>query len=204
MRRNRVRSRAVTLGAVVALSSLGAACSDAEPASTASPTESETGSPEPGGGAAATEYVTAVCGGVVDWLGEIQTLTQEFQETSSGATNIRQVKGAAVDYFDGLLRATETLISSLEDSGVPDVPRGEEAAQHILDGLGEVRTAMQNARARIRDLATDDPQAFVARLREITTEMGRQMSSVGASMEEFEAPELDAAAGDVDSCQGVS
>jgi hypothetical protein len=204
VRRNRVGSRVVTLGVVVALSSLGAACSDAEPASTASPTESEAGSPEPGGGTAAAEYVTAVCGGVVDWLGEIQTLTQEFQETSSGATNARQVKGAAVAYFEGLLGATETLISSLEDSGVPDVPRGDEAAQHVLDGLGEVRTAMENARARIRDLATDDPQAFVARLRAITTEMGRQMSSVGSSMEEFQAPELDAAAADVEACEGVS
>ena len=199
-----MRARAVALGAIVAVSSLGAACSSPEPASAASPTESE-GSPDPeGGGSALAEYVTAVCGGVVDWLGEIQTLTQEFQRTSAAATNIRQVKGAAVAYFGGLLGATDTLLSVLEDSGIPDVPRGEEAAQHIVDGLGEARTVMENARERIRDLATDDPQVFVARLREITSAMGRQMSSVGASMEEFQAPELDAAAADVPECEGVS
>ena len=197
----RLGSRTVAVGVIVAVSVLGA-CSGDDPAP-ASPTENGSGSPEPEN-AAGTEYVTAVCEGVSGWLDEIQTLTAEFQDTSSQATNIRQVKGAAVAYLGGLLDATDTLVSGLEDSGVPDVPRGAEAAQHILDGLGQVRTAMENARGRIRDLATDDPQAFVARLREITSELGSEMSSVGASMEEFDSPELDTAAADVPEYEGVS
>jgi hypothetical protein len=199
--RRRAGSGAVTLCVIVALS-FGSACSGDDPAST--PTERESGSPESEGDAAAAGYVTAVCDGVTGWIEEIQTLTQEFQDVSSRATNLRQVKSAAVAFFGGLLVATDVFVADLENGGVPPVPRGEEAAQQILDGLEEVRAAMENARARIQRLATVDPQAFIARLREITEEMGRQMSSVGTSMEEFEAPELDAAAADVPECEGVS
>lgn len=199
-----MRSSAVAIGVILAVSAFGPACSSDDPGPDAAPTESESGSPEPEGGAEAAEYVTAVCDGVTGWIGEIQALTQEFQDASSRATNIRQVKAAAVAFLGGLLVATDTFVADLEESGVPPVPRGEEAAQQILDGLEEVRTAMEDARARIQRLATNDPQAFVARLREITEEMARQMSSVGTSMEEFEAPELDAAAEDVPECEGVS
>ena len=196
-------SRIVAFGVAVALSSLGAACSSDEPTA---PTTSETGSPEPDGedGVTASAYVSAVCGGLVDWLGEVQTLTQAFGEASSQAANLQQIKGAAVDYFDGLIDSTDALISDIEDSGAPDVPRGEEAAQRVIDGLSEARTAMQDAREQIEDLATDDPQVFVARLQEITSEMGRQMSQVGTSMEEFQSDELDAAADDVTACSDVA
>jgi hypothetical protein len=185
--------------------SLAVACSGSEAEPSATPTATESESPEPDtGGVEAAAYVTAICDRMVSWIGDIQTLNQELLETSSGASSVEQVKQAAVLFFGGLVEATNGMIDDIESAGVPDVPRGEEAARHILDGLREARGSMQDARQRVADLPTGDPQAFGTSLQEITTEMARQLSSVGTSMEEFAAPELDAAANDVAACQDFS
>jgi hypothetical protein len=189
----------VVVGLVVG-AILVTSCSGSEGPPPASPS----GPVDPAGGVEATAYVTEVCGGILDWTGEIQRLNGELRRAAAGeAAPVEEIKDASLTFFDGVVEATDTLIARVEGAGVPDVPRGAEAAEHVLTGLGDVRDAMRDGRDQVHALDTDDARAFAARLQAITTEMGRTLTAVGTSMEAFEAPELDAAAEATGACEAV-
>ena len=157
------------------------------------------------GGVVATAYVEDVCGGFVDWMAEIRSLTQELGEAGTGASTVEELKDAAVSYFVGLVAATDSLISDVEAAGVPTVPQGAEAAQHVLDSLADIRQAMQDSQEQVETLATDGgPQAFARELRAITADMAETLTRIGTSMADFEAPELDAASEETAICDEVA
>jgi hypothetical protein len=200
---NGVKRRMWAIGATAAAVLVMGSCSDSEEPERGSPTESPSASPEPTSGVEATAYVSDVCGAVVDWTTEIQTLGGELRDAGASATSVQALKRATLTFFSDSVAATDALLSLIEAAGIPDVPRGEEAADHVLDGLTEARRALQGARKQVQGLATNDAQVFARDVQEITAETGRQLSSVGTSLGGFEAPELDEAANQSGVCQDI-
>ena len=99
---------------------------------------------------------------------------------------------------------TDTVISDVEDVGIPDVDDGDASAQHLLTGLRDSRGVFENARDRVEAMPTDDPEAFGEELQSVGTDIQTSMSTIGEDLGRFESPVLDEVSNDIPECDAVA
>jgi hypothetical protein len=151
----------------------------------------------------ATEYTTGVCGAVAGWVDDIQGLNEDLQ-ASLDPNDLDALKDVMVDFLDGVVTATDSVITEVEGVGVPDVDNGEAAAETVITALRDSKAIFEDARDRVDGLSTADPAAFGEELQALGTDLQTSMSEIGGELEQFASPELDEAANDVPECDEVS
>lgn len=121
----------------------------------------------------AGEWAQSVCGAVGVWRGEMRTIVKEVRQAPAygGSTEEPQSQtrrgraGATRQGLDRAVRATETMVSGIENAGTPDTPQGEQSAKSVsgwadqsVDELQSAQDALETKPATIeealRDLAT--------------------------------------------------
>jgi hypothetical protein len=103
-----------------------------------------------------------------------------------------------------MLAATDTLISSLDAAGTPDVADGDQIRSTLSDSFEQARAALEDARNQIDALSVDDPQAFAAELTNIGTAIQTSMNGITGSLSGLSAPELEQAAANEPACQQMA
>jgi hypothetical protein len=151
----------------------------------------------------AETYATGVCGAIADWVDEIQGLNEDLQ-ANLDPSSIDALKDTMVTFLDDVIASTDTVITNVEDAGVPDVEDGEAAAQHLLTGLRDSRGVFQDARDRVEAMPTDDPAAFGEELQTVGTDIQTSMSTIGEDLGRFESPVLDDVSKDIPECEAVA
>ena len=91
---------------------------------------------------AAGEWAQSVCGAVGTWRGEIEAIVEDIRtpnasSTAGGAEPQSETPQSRTGFVrKGLERgvqATKTLVTGIDNAGVPDSPQGDEAAKQVSD-----------------------------------------------------------------------
>lgn len=149
----------------------------------------------------ARDYATDVCGAVKQYTDSIQDRVSEIQ--SNAPENPEEGKEVLTTFMDDMISDTDTLISDVEEAGVPDVDDGEQIADEVQSALEQVKSILEDARSQIDDLPTDDPQAFAEGTQELGTSLQESGEEVQSGLEGLQSAELEEASQDIEACQEI-
>jgi hypothetical protein len=183
----------------------------AAPTTEAPETGTETETEQAGAGTATPDaYAADVCGSIGGWYDEINTASTALVQDAGSLTEEDPSAGKdlVVTFLDDAIGFTDDLIVDLEAAGVPDTESGEETAERLVAGIGDVRALFSGARDDTAALPADDPQAVAAGLQDIGTALQESATAVGANFQEvlgsIEDPELSEAFETAAPCQELS
>ncbi len=86
------------------------------------------------------DWAQSVCGAVGTWRGEMEAIIDDVrQQPSTGASGVEEPQSETPQATTGLvrsgleqsIRATKTLVTGVDNAGVPDTDQGEAAAQQV-------------------------------------------------------------------------
>ena len=187
-----IRARSVRVAAVLAFVVLAGACSKSSSSTTAGPASGDATSSSPAASApSAAAYVKDACTAMTDWLTAIQTRAGDLSSISGG--DVAAAKTAMLDFLDGVLTDTDTMVSTVEGLGAPDVTDGASAHEALVGVLKQARDLFGGFRDDVADLPTDDPQAFATALTQLGTNLDASSSDIGNAFSDFQNEELDSA-----------
>lgn len=160
-----------------------------------------------GGGPAvsAEAYAAGFCGLLGDWLGSIQDRSSELSGSFAAAATPAEGQEILRTYVDGLIADTDELITGAEELGAPDVDGGEAIAETLSAAFDDVKVVLEDARAEVDGLPTDDPAAFAEATGVLGTSIQTSLAGIGTSLSlsNVGAPELDAAFAEDPACTGI-
>lgn len=157
------------------------------------------------GNAAPRQWATDVCGSLSTWLEELQSRQTEVEADLEGVTDLGEIRGVLVEFLDDAVAETDTMIDGVEAAGTPDVDRGAELRQDFVDGVGQAKTAFEEAKTTAEDLPTDDQAAFAEGTSEIEEQLNTQSQAIEDAFDEldrkYDVPDLDEAFDEEPQCQ---
>ena len=156
-----------------------------------------------GGSVSPEEYVKSVCTSMSTWVSDVQNLSNSFG-SDVDPTDLEATKNAIVDLFGQMLDATDTLISSLQAAGTPDIDNGDQIKAALSDSFTQARQALSDAKDQIANLDTSDPTQFATQLQGIGTAIQSSMSGITGSLSGLQAPELEQAAANEPACASLA
>jgi hypothetical protein len=116
------------------------------------------GDDDEGESVSALEWADNVCGTVLVWRGELESIVDGVRSagqagtsgTESGAQSPQGRSGAVLTGLEQALLATETMVEGIARAGVPDTPNGETAADGLeswasgaVDDLEDAQDALE-------------------------------------------------------------
>jgi len=156
--------------------------SDTTEATTAKTTETTEAEAE---ALAVDEWAADFCGNFSDWLDAIQAASSDVgNQVTPG--DIESGKTALVNLFGTASEETQTLITSLEDGGAPDIDDGQGLVDELVSRFEDFDQAAQDAQATAQDLTTDDVATFQADAEELTKTFQDEVTTVGDSFAEID------------------
>lgn len=148
----------------------------------------------------ASEYADTVCGALNTWLTDIQTAAGSLPTNMSDPA---QAKTELVSFLDGLAGDTDTLISTVEGAGTPDVDGGEDAAAAMSESFNNVKTIFEQARDTVSNLSTDNAKEFGQALQDLGTSLQDASDGATSSLDNISSPELETAFSESQACQSL-
>jgi hypothetical protein len=159
----------------------------------------------------AGEWADSVCGSVAVWRGEIESIVDEIRQPSAtGSTGTAEPQSETPQSRTGFVRtglertvqATQTMITGIDNAGVPDTPQGEQAANAISGWADATRNDLEDAQDSL-DQEADTLAEAIAQLTDAARAItGAVTSGVKAVADLARTdPELAAALRDSSTCQ---
>ncbi|MGQ0670631.1 MAG: hypothetical protein ACT4PO_13320 [Actinomycetota bacterium] len=160
-----------------------------------------------GGGPAvsAEAYASGFCGLLADWIGAIADRSTELSGSIATVASPTDGQELLAAYVDGLIADTEELLTGTEQLGVPDVDGGEAIAETLIAAFEDAKAVLEDARAEVDGLPTDDPAAFAEATGVLGTSIQTSLGGIGTSLglSNVGSPELDAAFAEDPACTGI-
>lgn len=159
----------------------------------------------------AGEWADSVCGAVTVWRGQIESIVDAIRNPdASGSMGTEEPQSETPQGRTGLIRnglertllATDTLVTAIDNAGVPDTPQGEQSANAVSGWADATRDDLEAAQDSL-DNEADTLADAVAQL----TDAARAISGAVTSGVKAVAdvgrtdPELAAALRDSSTCQ---
>ncbi len=143
------------------------------------------------------EWAESVCSDVVDWAGQLETVSQDFD----GA----ETPSEAEDALESAVEETTALIKGLRKAGTPDVEGGKASARAFI-------TVFKDARGLFREAANDaadlpvDPDGFREARTGIDEALDDGLTALGSDVDAVQADadaELQGALDEDSSCREI-
>ena len=159
----------------------------------------------------AGDWADDVCGSVAVWRGEIELVVDSIRNPEAGGSlgaeepQSETPQGRTALIRDGLertVRATATMITGIDNAGVPDTPQGEQATNAISGWADATRNDLEDAQDSL-DQEADTLADAIAQLTDAARAItGAVTSGVKAVADVARTdPELAAALRDSSTCQ---
>ena len=138
----------------------------------------------------AGEWADTVCGSIAVWRGEMESIVEDLRTPTANASGTEEPQSETPQGRTGFIRtgiersisATETMITGIENAGVPDTEQGEEAADAVdewaneeLDNLEEAEESLETESETLGDAIdrlTDAGLAIGAGIKRAVTTLG--------------------------------
>ena len=117
------------------------------------------------------------------------------------------MKSAFVDFLDGAIASTKTMIADVKALGTPKVANGKGIASVITTGIGEVQEGFKDARASAQDLPSK-AAAFKTQVDKITKKLDasseRASEIFDSAKKKYDTKSVDAARKSDSDCSGLN
>lgn len=150
----------------------------------------------------AATYAKGICTTMQTWLDAIQSGGQAIQDLPSDAS-ITDRQTALATYLDGVVAATGALVDGAKAVGIPDVDGGADFAGKIEGAFEDAKTALEDARAQVDQLPTDDPTAFQNAAQGLGGSVQTSVTAIGGSISTLSQPDLDQAFSSEPACTNL-
>jgi len=159
-----------------------------------------------GGGdqVSAEEYASAICSSTQDWVGSLQKRATDLGESLGTDVSPEQGKDALAGFLDDVIADTDDWIAGVTDAGVPDVSGGEQAAEDLRAAAEEAKGVLEDTRASVEDLPTDDEAEFAREADEVGNATEESLGKVGDAIAEPESDELRTALEETEECKQLA
>ena len=153
----------------------------------------------------ASDFASDVCTAVGDWMREIQESGEGIEGQIDGAgADLGRIKDVIVGFLDDGVDATETVISEVDEAGVPEGDDGEEIADRIQEAFEEVKAAFEEERDAVEATESDDPQQLVSQFEQTQSRLGGEaIEKAFGPLEEFEDSDVSQEFQTNDTCQSI-
>ena len=159
----------------------------------------------------AGQWADSVCGSVAVWRGEFESIVDEIRQPSAtGSTGATEPQSETPQSRTGFVRtgleravrATHTMITGIDNAGVPDTPQGQDAANAISGWADATRNDLEDAQDSL-DEEADTLADAIAQLTDAARAItGAVTSGVKAVVDLARTdPELAGALRDSSTCQ---
>ena len=119
----------------------------------------------------ALEWADNVCGTVLVWRGEMETIVDGTRSagragtsgSESGAQSPQGRSGSVLTGLEQALLATETMVEGIARAGTPDTPNGEEAADGLVSWASDSVDEIEDAQDALEE-DVDTTEEELARL----------------------------------------
>jgi hypothetical protein len=147
-------------------------------------------------------YVHSVCGAVLSWVNSAKQGSTQLQQVAGVGTSPADAKAALANYMDSLVQKTQSVLSQLQNAGVPDVPNGESVSSAFTDAFQRIGDAFAKARDSISSISTTSQAAFRAAAQNLATTLQTSLQGIGSSLNKIgEDPSLVTASKQDQNCQ---
>lgn len=159
----------------------------------------------------AGEWADSVCGSVAVFRGQVEAIVDGIRDPdASGSLGAEEPQsetpqGRTTFIRDGLeqaLQATETVVTAIDNAGVPDTPNGEQSANAVSGWADAIRSDLEDAQDSLEDEA-DTLADAIAQLTDAARAITGAVTAgvkVVADLAQTD-PELAAALRDSSTCQ---
>jgi ElaB/YqjD/DUF883 family membrane-anchored ribosome-binding protein len=179
---------------VVALSV--SACSSSSP-SAASGTTTSSPSPTP---ISATDYVAGVCTAIGTWQA---TVKQEGSTFNPSTTDVAALKQSWLDFLDGIIKSTQTLVSSIQALGTPDTSDAQAAAERLEADFTTLLADFQKLRDESASLSTSSSSTFMSKFQQLLQQFQQDAQGVTQDLSQV-PPEFQSAASAAPECEALA
>lgn len=153
---------------------------------------------------APADYMAGLCAAIVSFQTDLESESASLGELVSGGTPTPEESKTALGSFLGTLAGrTEQLVDEVNALGTPDVDNGDEVRSVLTRAFEQVVELFNEARSDIEGLSTEDPAALNEGFAAAGTKLQEAATGITASLDDLSSPELDEAAADAPSCDGV-
>jgi uncharacterized protein YegL len=154
-----------------------------------------------GGKASAQEWIRSACTSIGAWVSDIQKQVNAVQ--SKAPSSAEEGKKAIKDFFEAVIADTGKLIDDLKAAGTPDVDHGDQIENAIVTALGKAKSALEQARSKVENLPTDNPQAFLKAIQTMSAAVQQAFQQAGSEFSNMRSPELEKAAAKEPACKSI-
>lgn len=131
----------------------------------------------------AGEWAQSVCGAVGTYRGEMQAIVEDIR-TPNAATGGEEPQSETPQGRTGFVRkgleravqATETLVTGIDNAGVPDTPEGDEAARQVSDWADSSLDDLESAQDSL-DTEADTLEEAISQVTGAASAIGSALSS---------------------------
>jgi hypothetical protein len=159
----------------------------------------------------AGEWAQTVCGGVAVWRGQLEAIVDDVRNAPSrGGLGVEEPQseteqGRRVFVRGGLelaVVATEDLVDTLDDAGIPDTPGGEEAVLQLTGWADSAREDLEDAEESL-EAEADTLEEAVSQLTGAVEALGSVVASGVLTLAEIARtdPQLAVALRDASTCE---
>jgi hypothetical protein len=159
----------------------------------------------------AGEWAQSACGAAAVWRGEIESIVEDIRTPNASSTaggeepQSETPQGRTGFVRKGLERAvqaTETMVTGIENAGVPDTPEGDQAAESLSSWADSSLDDLEGA----QDSLDDEADSLEDAIKQVTAAAGAIGSVLANGVQTFAEvarldPELSAALQDSSTCQ---
>jgi hypothetical protein len=168
--------RAASLAVVVCL----AACSsNSSAASSPSPTP-----------LTAAQYVAGFCTAITKFQIDVQQQQASF---NSSTTDLTQLKQSWIDFLNGMIQSTKTLVSDVEALGVPATSDGQTAAATFKSDFETLEQDLQQLADQSQSLSPTSPGDFMSSFQPMTNKFQTDLKGFGEDLQKLNGGPLDQA-----------
>jgi hypothetical protein len=164
-----------------------------------------------GGGSSSTvnanHWAGQVCSRIVTWSNELQSGRSNVVTGVNGSSP-QQAKTQFVNFLNGAVMSTDTMIAGVQAAGVPSVPNGRAISNGLVSGLQQIRAAFAQAQNQAQALPADNPAALSSgaqNLANTLTAAGNQVkTNLNSLNQRYASSELSAAFKNQTACQSLT
>ncbi|MGE5594858.1 MAG: hypothetical protein ACM3S1_02345 [Hyphomicrobiales bacterium] len=147
------------------------------------------------------QWVSGFCSAFGSYMTDLTALGEDMQ--SANIANIDEAKQAIVGVFEDARDRSEDLQGDLEALGAPHIADGEKFQELMESAAGELVSIFDGAVTDARALPTDDVNAFVADVDDLTTRFREAFDELGTTFDQatqYDISELNRLFAEVPEC----
>jgi len=151
----------------------------------------------------ADAYVSQVCSSIGEWLRSVENSSAEIGGQLNPGSTPAHAKAALETLMRTSVEDSERVVAGLHAAGTPDVADGDQISTALVGSFEQATTALRRVEEQVKRLPTNDPSAFLAASRQVSSSVQSSLAPIGSGLSSLRSSELQQAAARTQACKNL-